>query len=336
MTSTCRQRIGLASLACAALLAGCAPLATQSIATPSSVEAHVERAQQAAGHDLRNLLRLCEPPPREAATPAARDAKLRKLIARPAPPPMQVFDNFYFVGGDFVSAWILKTSAGLVLFDALNNPAEARELIEGGLTKLGLDPREIRYIVITHGHGDHYGGAQYLVNKYHPHVIATVADWNMMHGKLDFESAVWGPAPARDMSVRDGETLTVGDSTITFLVTSGHTLGTLSPMFDVRAGGRVYHAVLWGGTAFNFGKDFSRLASYADNTERVRALAASMPIDVLVSNHSEWDDSIAKMNALRAAGPGGANPFVTGSQVVQRSMQVMGECARAQAGRFGY
>jgi metallo-beta-lactamase class B len=337
MTSTYRQRIGLASLACAALLAGCAPLATQSIATPSSIDAHVERAQQAAGHDLRNLLRLCEPQPRErATTTAARDENLRKLIARPAPPPTQVFENFYFVGGDFVSAWVLKTSAGLVLFDALNNAAEARELIEGGLTKLGLDPREIKYIVVTHGHGDHYGGAQYLVEKFHPHVVATDADWNMMHGKLEFDSSVWGRAPARDMSVRDGETLTVGDATITFLVTSGHTLGTLSPMFDVRAGGRVYHAVLWGGTAFNFGKDFSRFASYVDNTERLRALAATMPIDVLVSNHSEWDDSIAKMNALRAAGPGTWNPFLTGSKVVQRSMQVMGECARAQAGRFGY
>jgi metallo-beta-lactamase class B len=249
---------------------------------------------------------------------------------------MQVFDNLYFVGGDFVSAWVLKTSAGLVLFDALNNAAEAGELIEGGLAKLGLDPREIKYIVVTHGHGDHYGGAQYLVKKYHPRVIATDADWNMMHGKLDFESPVWGPAPARDMSVRDGETLTVGDATITFLVTSGHTLGTLSPMFDVRAGGRAYHAILWGGTAFNFGKDFSRLASYTDNTERVRAFAASMPIDVLVSNHSEWDDSIAKMKALRGASAGDANPFVTGSQVVQRSMQVMGECARAQSRRFGY
>jgi metallo-beta-lactamase class B len=326
MTTVFRQRIESAALACVALLAGCAQPASapQSAATPSGVEAHVERARQTAGQDLRNLMRLCEPPPR-GRTPAARDDSLRKLIARPAPPPTQVFDKLYFVGGDFVSAWVLKTSAGLVLFDALNNAAEARELIEGGLTKLGLDPRELKYIVVTHGHGDHYGGAQYLVEKYHPHVIATDADWNMMHGKLDFDSAVWGPPPARDMSVRDGETLTVGDATITFLVTSGHTLG-----------GRVYHAMLWGGTAFNFGKDFSRLASYTDNTERVRALAASMPIDVLVSNHSEWDDSIAKMNTLRKAGPGAANPFVTGSQVVQRSMQVMGECAQAQAVRFGY
>jgi metallo-beta-lactamase class B len=339
LTTKFWQRFKPATVACAALLAGCAQPATapQSTATQGSVEAHVERARQIAGEDLRNLMRLCEPQPAERAAPsAAADEGLRKLIARPAPPPMQVFDNLYFVGGDWVSAWVLKTSAGLILIDALNNANEAGELIEGGMAKLGLDPREIKYIVVTHGHGDHYGGAKYLVDKYHPRVVATDADWNMMHGKLEFDSAVWGPPPARDMSVGDGQTLTLGDTTITFLVTTGHTLGTLSPMFDVRTRGRVHHAVLWGGTSFNFGKDFSRLASYTDNTERLRALAASMPIDVLVSNHSEWDGSIAKMNALRGAGAGAANPFVTGQQVVGRSMQVMGECARAQAGRFGY
>lgn len=89
----------------------------------------------------------------------------------------------------------------------MNNAAEAGELIEGGLAKLGLDQREIKYIEVTHGHGDHYSGAQYLVDKLHPRVVTTDADWNMMQGKLDFNSSVCGPVPARDMSVRDGEPL---------------------------------------------------------------------------------------------------------------------------------
>ena len=339
VASAHRRLLQVSLLASAALLAACAQptVTTQAAATPASVDAHVERARQIAGEDLRNLMRLCEPQPAERATPSpAMDEGLRKLIARPAPPPMQVFDNLYFVGGDWVSAWVLKTSAGLILIDALNNPEEAHQLIEGGMAKLGLDPRDIKYIVVTHGHGDHYGGAKYLVDRYHPRVVASDADWNMMHGKLEFDSAAWGKPPERDLSVGDGSTLTLGDTTITFFLTTGHTLGTLSPMFDVRSGSRVHHALLWGGTSFNFGKDFSRLASYTDNTERMRALAARMPIDVLVSNHSDWDGSKAKMNALRAAGPNGANPFVTGPQVVGRSMQVMGECARAQAERFGY
>ena len=323
----------------AAFLGGCAQPGTApgSAASRESVDAHVERARQVAGDDLRNLVRLCQPQPAERATPsAAMDEGLRKLIAKPAPPAMQVFDNVAFVGGDWVSAWVLKTSQGLILIDALNNPDEARRLIEGGMAKLGLDPRQIKYIVVTHGHGDHYGGAAYLAAKYGAHVVASDADWNMMHGTLEFNSAAWGPPPARDIAVREGEKLTLGDTTLTFYVTSGHTLGTLSIGFDVREGGRVHHALLWGGTSFNFGKDFSRLASYSANTERMRELATSMPVDVLFSNHAEWDGSIGKMNAMRAAGPGGPNAFVIGPTGVARSMQVMDECARAQAGRFGY
>lgn len=327
-----------ATLAIAAALGGCAHTTTTAglpAATPETVAAHVASAKQLAGSDLGYLMRLCEPQPADRATPsAAMDDGLRKLIARPAPPATQVFDNLYFVGGDWVSAWVLKTSEGLILIDALNNAQEAQALIEGGMQKVGLDPRQIKYIVVTHGHGDHYGGSTYLVDKYHPHVIASEADWNMMHGTLEFNSAAWGPPPARDIAVRDGQKLTLGDTTMTFYVTTGHTLGTLSPAFDVRSGGRTHHALLWGGTSFNFGNDFSRLRSYVANTERMRTLAAREPIDVLLSNHAGWDGSVAKIKTLRAAGAGAPNPFATGPQVVDRSLEIMGECARAQSDRF--
>jgi len=321
-----------------AALTACAQLAQQRAVSPAeSAETHVERARQLAGADLGYLMRLCEPQPAVRATPgAAVDEKLRKLIDRPAPPPTQVFDNLFFVGGDFVSAWLLKTSDGLILIDALDNAEEAAALIEGGMARLGLDPRQIKYIVVTHGHGDHYGGAPYLVGKYHSRVVASEADWNMMQGQLEADSAVWGRPPARDIAVRDGDKLTLGDTTLTFQVTAGHTLGTLSPTFDVREGGRTHHAVLWGGTAFNFGKDFSRLKSYSANTQRLRTLTAQTGIDVFLSNHSEWDGSIEKMNLLRAGSPSGNHPFVVGPQTVERALPVMDECARAQSDRFGF
>ncbi|WP_342593293.1 MBL fold metallo-hydrolase [Ramlibacter agri] len=243
-----------------------------------------------------------------------------------------MFDNLYYVGGDWVSAWVLKTSQGLVLIDALNNEEEAHALIEGGMAKLGLDPRQIKYIVITHGHGDHYGGASYLAKKYGAHVVASEADWTMMHTHLEFSSAVWPQPPARDIAVKDGERLTLGDTTLTLYLTPGHTPGTLSPVFDVRSGGRTHHAMLWGGTSFNFGKDFGRLQSYEAATQRMRGIAAQMPVDVLVSNHASFDNSIARMKAMRAA-PGAPNPFVTGPEVVDRSLHIMGECARAQSDR---
>ena len=303
----------------------------------SSVDAHIAKAGQLAGSDLTHLLPLCRPQPAERAKPStAMDEGLRKLIDKPAPPATQVFDNLYFVGADWVSAWVLKTSEGLILLDALNNTKEAAELIEGGMAKLGLDPNQIKYIVVTHGHGDHYGGAKYLQGKYKTHVVASDADWNMMGGELEFNSGAWDAPPARDISVKDGDKLTLGDTTLTFQVTSGHTLGTLSPTFAVRSGSQTWNAVLWGGTSFNFGKDFSRLKSYSANTIRMRTLAAQMPIDVFLSNHAGWDATIPKLNALRAAQPGTANPFVTGAKSVDRAFQVMDECARAQSARFGF
>jgi metallo-beta-lactamase class B len=155
----------------------------------------------------------------------------------------------------------------------------------------------------------------------------------MMETALEFDAPVWGRPPKRDIAVKDGDALTLGDTTITFYVTPGHTLGTLSPVFDVCAGGRSHKALLWGGTAFNFGRDLGRLESYIASSERMRKLTAQLPVEVLLSNHPGWDATVAKIAALRARG-GGAHPFVTGRDVVDRSLRVLGECARAQRGRF--
>ena len=130
-------------------------------------------ATQAAGSDLTPLLELCKPAP--ADRPRGDNAALARLIDQPAPAPGKAFDNLYFVGDKWVSAWAINTSQGIILIDALNSGKEAAKLIEGGLRHLGLNPGRIKYIVVTHGHGDHYGGATYLANKYHARVVALVA-----------------------------------------------------------------------------------------------------------------------------------------------------------------
>jgi metallo-beta-lactamase class B len=315
----------------AALLTACGTTAPP--ATQAGIDQHVANATRLAGEDLKYLMPVCRPQPAARAAPsAAADEGLRRLIAQPAPAPGQAFDNLYFVGANWVSAWVLKTSDGLILIDALNNAAEASQLIEGGMRKLGLDPAQIKYIIVTHGHGDHYGGAQMLADKYGAKVVASAIDWDMMGGKLEFESAVWDAPPKRGISVVDGQTLTLGDTTMTFYVTPGHTLGTLSPVFDVKAGGRTHRALVWGGTSFNFGRDFARLDSYIAQTERLARIARAQSIDVPLSNHPSYDGTVAKLQA-RAANPG-TQPFVAGTAAVERGLQVMGECARAQKLRF--
>ena len=327
----------IASLSAAAMIAalvGAMAAAPARAASADSVEAHVAAARAAAGTDLEPLFVLCKP---AAATPMSAEEGLKYLTAqinRPAPAPGQAFDNLYFVGAAWVSAWVLKTSAGYVLIDALNNGAEATALIEGGMRRLGLDPAQIRVIIVTHGHGDHYGGVRTLVEKYAPRVVMSERDWRMTETKLDFESPLWDAPPRRDIAVVDGEDVRLGDTTVTIHLTPGHTVGAISPSFEVRDASGVHRVLLWGGTSFNFGRDLGRLDAYIDSTHRTAELVRREGIDVLISNHSAYDDSLAKLQRLRDAPGVQPNPFVMGTPTVLRALTVMGECAEAQRDRF--
>ena len=139
-------------LAIATLLAACTtgPATPSNPVTQATVHAHVAKATAIAGNDLKGILPVCQPQPAVRPGGAAIEALLHRWISAPPPEPGQAFDNLYYVGSGAVSAWALKTSEGLILIDAMNNALEASALIEGGLRKLGLDPAQIKYIVVTH------------------------------------------------------------------------------------------------------------------------------------------------------------------------------------------
>ena len=101
-----------------------------------------------------------------------------------------------------------------------------------------------------------------------------------------------------------------------------------------KSNGQAHRVVLWGGTAFNFGKDLPRLDGYIASTERMRSVAQRDHVDVLISNHASFDNSFAKFAALQSQGGAGANPFVMGTPMVSRALTVMGECAQAAHDRF--
>jgi metallo-beta-lactamase class B len=312
-------------------LAACATTPATPPVSDATVQAHVDAATRLAGDDLKPFLALCKPAP--ATRPTVDAADLAAQIAKPSPPPGKAFDNLYWVGDSWVSAWAINTSDGIILLDTLNEGKEAARLIEGGLRRVGLNPARIKYIIVTHGHGDHYGGVNYLVSRYHPHVAMGEADWKMMETKLDFPTPIWEPIPKRDIEVKDGDKITLGDTTVTMYITAGHTMGTISPVFDVTSPGEHHRVMEWGGTGFNFGKDFGRLDAFIASTKRMRTVAAEQNVDVLISNHPNFDEAPAKLARLRSV-PRGPNPFVQGTANVQRALDVMNECGLAQHDRF--
>lgn len=309
----------------------------------ASAESLTAREMAARGlthaDDFPGLASICdiEAPIRDAAQKRSGGKKKQDRSRRRSEPlaPTRVFDNLYYVGTGGVASWVLETSEGLIIIDALNNNAEAEEYILGGLKALGLDPDDLQYLVITHGHGDHYGGQELLVSRYQPKVVMSDTEWTILEQPvLDFSSSRWGERPERDVSITDGDTLTLGETTVRLHVTPGHTPGTVSLIFPVYDNGERHMAALWGGTGLNYGPVERRIQSYADSAERFRQEAEAADVDVFVSNHPTRDGSAKRIKALAERQDGEAHPFVIGKETALGAFEMLRDCTQAQVLRI--
>jgi metallo-beta-lactamase class B len=330
----------LAGVFCAALPA---TIYAQAPLSPE-VERHIEAARVAAGTEHAGLFDAVCTTARNVIAQAGPSTALGASAGRraggagrggreggpPAPPPretwhaepVKVFDNLYFLGQTEFSVWAITTSQGIILLDAIFDYSVEDEVV-GGLKKLGLDPAQIKYVLVSHGHLDHAGGAKFLQERFGARLLMSAADYDL----LDRDNPSW--KPKRDMVVTDGQQLTLGDTTLTFYITPGHTEGTISTIFPVRDGTRRHVVAEWGGTLFNFGPIRPRLQAYAASAERFKQLAAKAGADVILSNHTVYDGSKTKLPAVAARKPGEKHPYVVGNDVVRLYLTVANECGQA-------
>jgi metallo-beta-lactamase class B len=309
--------------------------------TPSTpVDSHIAAARAAAGLDYRaTFVNLCLPsaPRGGGAGAAGRGAN----TAPPTPdraawyaPPFKIFDNLYWLGTRQHSSWALQTSAGLIIIDTNFAWATGPEIIEG-LNTLGLNPSDIKYVIISHAHGDHDQGAAELQKRFGAQVVMGAPDWD---ATLARPATAPGGVPKRDIAVgSDGRKLTLGDTTVQIVPTPGHTPGTLSYVFPVKDRGRTLMVAYSGGTLTGaFGSDGARWDEYIASQRRIAKVAADAGASVILSNHSEYDGAYTKARLIAAPRqPGEDHPFVVGTDGVQRYFTVMAECATASKLRVG-
>jgi metallo-beta-lactamase class B len=291
------------------------------------VEAHLAAAKKAAGFDFPGtLVRICVAP----QTAPGPD------VAPPPPPnrstwytdPAKVFDNLYFVGTRIHSAWALTTSEGIILIDTLYGYA-SEEAIVGGLKKLGLDPASVKYVIISHAHGDHVGGAKLMQERFGSRLVIGGPDWDMIERSVNQYP---NGKPKRDIVATDGQKVTLGDATVTLVATPGHTPGTLSMIFEVKDAGRPITVAYNGGTAFNFPNDVPHFDTYIGSQRKMGEAAAKAGATILMTNHSEFDNAVTKIKTIAARKPGEPHPFEIGGEAVGRYFKVTEECA--QLARF--
>jgi len=312
----------------------------QDVITPRDFDAEIEAAlrlaKRAAGFEfLGTLNRICLLPasgglntsdnlPRYVRDPGTIPA--RELWYAE---PTKVYDNLYFVGGKVHTSWALTTSDGIIIIDTIF-PYNSEELIVGGLEKLGLNPADIKYVIISHAHGDHIGGAQILQERYGAQVVMGAADWDLVE---TYPNRYATMAPKREIVASDGMQLILGDTIVSLWETPGHTPGTLSYTFTVFDNGRPVSVAYSGGTAFNFVNNtpdpgIENFQIYIESQRHMAQQAEAVDASVILSNHSEFDNAINRNKMLLGRGEG-PHPYEVGQEWVQRYFQVMEGCARA-------
>lgn len=247
-------------------------------------------------------------------------------VEHPAITPTKMFDEMYYIGSDHVGTFVLKTSDGIIMWDAMNNDTEASEIIEAGYRKLGLDPKDIRYIILTHAHGDHNGGANYFKRKYPTiRIISTEADWQLMESWAADPKRFGAAPPSRDMTVVEGEVLTLGDKSITFHVTPGHTPGTLSAIVPVTDNGRAVILGLFGGVGMPMNPQ--ALVQYEASWKRFGQLLHVAGAQGILSTHPAYDGTLFYITDPNQRRIRSGNPWIMGADGVQRYVTAAREAA---------
>lgn len=253
----------------------------------------------------------------------------------PAIAPAKIFDNLYVVGNSEATVHAIVTSQGIILIDSGYADRVEPEVVDG-LKKVGLDPANVKYVLVGHGHGDHFGGASFFQEHYGARVGLSAADWDLMYpanpapGRGNANQV----KPKRDLVLAEGQPLTLGDTTVSFVAIPGHTPGSLAFIFPVKDGKRRHVAGLFGGTILTVDRITTPgLQQYVQSIAHYLDVAKRMKVDVEVQNHPLFDRTPERLAALKTRKAGEPNPFLVGNGRYLKFWRIVSECMDAEIAR---
>lgn len=213
-------------------------------------------------------------------------------------PLTQIFDDVWIVGSRYVAQYIIKTPDGFVMVDGGNNAAEVETYNLPALRSLGLTASyPLKEIFLTHGHGDHDGGAQWLLDN------LGARSWL---GSADAANKSYQPKLI-DSNNLSPQQISVGGKAFTMLATPGHTPGSTSAVLTVKDNGRDVRVLINGGQSMT--SSVPAVAQYLDSIERTYKLAKDMNVEGVMTPHIYWDGTVLKVDDIIAKGRGKPSQF---------------------------
>jgi metallo-beta-lactamase class B len=206
--------------------------------------------------------------------------------------PFRIIGNVYFVGTFQASSHLVDTGEGLILIDP--GYSNALYLVIRSIYELGFNPKDIKYIINTHWHWDHTEATA---------ALAELSGAKTLLGKDDLEKARRYFEP--DILLKDGDTLTLGNTTITAMATPGHTPGAMSYFFDVEEDGEVSRVGLHGGMGINtmcreFLDKYNLSYDCREQFQKAMDRLAEEHVDIFLGNHMQHNDTAGKYRKIMA------------------------------------
>ncbi len=222
--------------------------------------------------------------------------------------PFRIRGGLYFVGTVPASTHVLDTGDGLILFDS--GYQQSLYLVLHNMVRMGLDPMKIKYILHTHGHIDHFGATRALVEMTGAKTAIGREDAPVARGELDLSFAAeigeeFTETFEPDILLTDGDTITLGNVTVTAMATPGHTAGAMSFFFDVEEDGEISRCGLHGGAGLNSLTREYLLNRHIGLEMRERFITSMerlerIPVDLFLGNHIKHNDTPGRAARLAA------------------------------------
>lgn len=233
--------------------------------------------------------------------------------------PFRMYGNLYYVGDTWVCAHILDTGEGLVLFDAGNCGAGATAMLVHAIWEAGFSPADVRWLILSHGHVDHIGAANFFKRMFGTKIylgapdaenFLTRPELSLIQESTDYMDELFEP----DVRIYDKDVLTFGNTKIQFYLVPGHTEGVISCFFDVSDGSDTKRVGYYGGFGLNTllksylleigDTQFSMRQRYLESIRKV----IDEKVDIFMPNHTGNVDLMKKREYMLSHP--GENPFV--------------------------
>lgn len=203
--------------------------------------------------------------------------------------PFRVIGNIYYVGAEGLASYLVTTPEGHILLDT--GVIEMHDVIRTNIEDLGFTLEDVTFMVSSHAHWDHIEGHAAMKRATGAQVVALGGDAVALESGLDnsaLGAAGWEPVEV-DRVVQDGDTLTLGGTTLRAVWTGGHTQGATMWMTTVQEDGRMFDVAFRGGEIPNAGAplvDNPRHPTVVEDTQRTLRMFKEMePPDLFLHNH---------------------------------------------------